>query len=186
MVGIKEENKRKTIIAVKDITLIAILTTLLFVQEQALMFIPNVQLTVFLIVLYSKKLGFIRTSLIVLVHTILDNLVMGSFNLLYTPAMLIGWMIIPCVICTVGKKINSNIWLALLGVIFSFTYCWCFIYPSVILLEVDPLAYFTEDILFEVIMALSSFLMILILYNPLSNAFDKMSRRYYPEKDQNK
>ena len=76
--------KDKWYLATKDITLIALLTTLLFVQEQALVFIPNVQLTVFLIVFYSKKLGFLRTSLIVAIHVVLDNLVMGSFNLIYT------------------------------------------------------------------------------------------------------
>ena len=33
---------------VKDITIIAILAAILFVQEQALSFLPNIQLTVFL------------------------------------------------------------------------------------------------------------------------------------------
>ena len=42
---------------VKDITLIAVLTSILFVQKQLLSFLPNIQLTFFFLVLFSKKLN---------------------------------------------------------------------------------------------------------------------------------
>ena len=42
------------------------------------------------------------------------------------------------------------------------------------ILEIDPLAYFVSDIPFELILAGSSFLSILLLYDPLSNVFDKL------------
>ena len=74
----------------KDLTLIALLATIIFVQEQMLAFLPNIQLTVFLLVLYSKKIGFIRTSIICLIHVVLDNMVMGSFNVFYMPFMFVG------------------------------------------------------------------------------------------------
>ena len=93
--------------SVRDIALIAILSTILFVQEQVLTFLPNIRLTVFLLVLYSKKLGFIRTTIIVIIHVLLDNLFMGSMNLVYTPAMFVGWMLIPIIICTLFKKTES-------------------------------------------------------------------------------
>ena len=44
-----------------DICLIPILTILLVVQKEVLAFIPNVQLVIFLVLLYSKKLGSKRT-----------------------------------------------------------------------------------------------------------------------------
>ena len=44
-------DKTKIILTTKDIALIAVLTGVLFVQEQLLSFIPNVQLTVFLLVI---------------------------------------------------------------------------------------------------------------------------------------
>ena len=47
----------------KDITIIAVMTTILFVQEQLLASLPGIQLTVFLITLFSKKLGFAKTSI---------------------------------------------------------------------------------------------------------------------------
>ena len=77
-------------ITVKDIALMAILTALLFVQEQLLSFIPNVQLTFLLIVLFSKKLGTIKTLIIITCHVLLDNLFMSSFNVLFVCFNLIG------------------------------------------------------------------------------------------------
>ena len=114
-------NKRITVF---DIALISLLSALLFIQEELLSFLPNIQFTVFLIVLFSKKLGLLRTTIIVIIHVILDNLYMSSFNIMYTPWMLIGWLIIPITLCTIFKKVNSNIILAFLGVFYSFIYCW--------------------------------------------------------------
>ena len=66
--------KKNIKLSVRDLTLIAVLTTVLFVSEQLLSFIPNVQLTVFLIVLYSKRVGFVKTSIVTIIHVLLDNL----------------------------------------------------------------------------------------------------------------
>ena len=59
--------------SVKRLVRIAIFAAIMFVQEFALSFIPNVQLTVFLLVLYSKVFGLKKTCIIILIHTILDN-----------------------------------------------------------------------------------------------------------------
>ena len=157
----------------KDITIIAVFSAILFVQELALSFIPNVQLTVFLLVLYSKVFGFKKTTIIILIHTILDNLVMGSLNLIYFPFMLIGWLIIPIVTTTILKKTNNIIVLAIFGVIFSLTYCWIFMIPNVLFYEINVLVYLSTDIVFEIVLAISSFLTILWLYYPCSKLIRK-------------
>lgn len=164
-------NKKK--LTIKDLALMAILTTLLFVQEQLLSFIPNVQLTVFLILLFSKKLGLVKTSIIVVIHTLLDNLYMGGINIYFTPAMLIGWLIIPLTLCTIFKKVNSNKTLALLGVLYSFTYCFIYIIPNSILFDFGIIEYLIVDIPFEIVLAITSFISIYFLYNPISRLFDK-------------
>ena len=43
---------------VKEIVILALLTTILIVQEQILAILPNIQLTFLLIFLYTKVLGF--------------------------------------------------------------------------------------------------------------------------------
>ncbi len=155
-----------------DFVLIAILSSVLFVQEQVLSFLPNFQLTVFLLVLFSKKLGMLRTIIIVIIHVILDNIVMGSMSLYYTPTMLVGWLIIPITLNTIFKKIDTNINLAFLGILYSLIYSWLYLIPSSILTNVSPIAYLLGDILFEVILAMSSFISILLLYNPCARVID--------------
>ena len=131
----------------KDITIIAVMTTILCVQEQLLASLPGIQLTVFLIILYSKKLGLAKSSIIIVLHVLLDNLYMSSFSLMYTPTMLIGWLIIPFSLCTIFKKVESPIILGLLGVLYSFVYCWLFIIPNYYLLNIGPIAYLLSDLL---------------------------------------
>ncbi len=157
---------------VKDICVIAVSTAIIFVLEQLLSFLPNIQLTVFLIVLFSKKLKFLKTTIIVIIHTILDNLVMGSFNIIFFPFMLLGWLIIPIMLSTIFRKINSSFNLALLGILFSFIYCFIMIIPNIFILKVEFIPYLIADIPFELLLALSSFLTILWLYKPCCKLFD--------------
>ena len=156
----------------KDITIIAVMTTILFVQEQLLASLPGIQLTVFLIVLFSKKLGLAKSSIIIVLHVLLDNFYMSSFSLMYTPTMLIGWLIIPLSLCTIFKKVESPILLALLGVLYSFIYCWIYIIPSYFLISISPTAYLISDIAFEITLAVISFVSILFLYKPCSKIFE--------------
>lgn len=163
-------------LTIKDITIVAVFAAILFTQEQVLTFLPNVQFTVFLIVLFSKKLGFIRTFFIVLIHVILDNLVMGSFNIMYFPFMFLGWMIIPITLCTIFKKCESPLILAILGIVFAFLYSWIYVIPNVLVLEVDPWVYLVNDFWWEIILAVSSFLSIMWLYDPCAKAIDKIMK----------
>lgn len=166
---------------IKDITVIAIFSSILFAQEQLLTFLPNVQLTVFLLVLYSKVFGFTRTSVIIIIHVLLDNLLMGSFNVMYVPFMLLGWWIIPLVTCTLLKKVDNSFILAGAGIIFALIYSWCFIIPNVLFLKVSWITYFYADILWEVILALSSFITILWLYKPCVKLLNKLKLSYIHE-----
>jgi len=162
----------KVIKSIKDITLIAVMTTILFVQEQLLTNLPGIQLTVFLIVLYSKKFGLVKSAIIIILHVLLDNLYMSSFSLMYTPTMLFGWLIVPLTLCTFLKRIESPILLAFLGVLYSFIYCWLYAIPNYLIMHIDPIAYIASDIIFEIIFATCSFLTILCLFNPCSKAID--------------
>ena len=156
----------KSKFSIYDLVIMSSLAAILFVQEQLLSSIPGVQLTIFLMVLYSRKLGFVKSSIIVILHVLLDNFYMSSFSLQYTPAMLIGWMLIPVLLHTVFKKVNKPIFLALLGVLFSFLYSWCYILPNYLLHGIDPISYLLSDIIFEIILAAISFITILLLYKP--------------------
>ena len=155
----------------KDVTVIAFLAVILFVQEEVLTFLPNVQLTVFLLVLYAKTLGLKKTTLIILIHVLLDNLVLSSFNVVYTPFMFLGWELIPLLLATVFRKVESAFGLACLGILFALLYSWVYIIPSVLVYHMNLYAYLAADLVFEGILAASSFLSILWLYEPCRKVF---------------
>lgn len=161
-------------ITTKDITIIAVLSSFLFIQELVLSYLPNIQLTMLLIVLFSKKLGCIKTILITCVYVILDNIFGGAFNLLFVVFMFIGWSITPILLNTVFKKVNNNILLAVIGVLCSFLYSWILIIPGCITFNTDFISYLKMDITWEVVMATSSFLTILFIYKPLDIAWNKI------------
>lgn len=154
------------------IVLISILTGILFVQEQILTPLPNIQLTIFLIVVYSVVFNFTESILMIIVHVVLDNILLGSLNLVTFPFMLIGYLIIPITIKTVFRKIRSPRALALLGILYSLIYSWIFIIPNIWLLKIPFLVYLIQDIPFEILLAASSFLTILWLYEPFKNIID--------------
>jgi len=160
----KDMQKKK--LSTKDIVLAGVFAAILLVQKELLAFIPNVSLTVFLIVLYSKSFGKKMTLFILLVYVLLDNIIMGNMGLIFVPFQYIGWALIPLLLCTVFKGVNDPLRLALLSALFSFLYCWVMVIPGVIVMHVSVGAYLAADITFELVLAASSFVSVLLLYRP--------------------
>lgn len=170
--------------SIKDIVLVAACISIIFVQEQILSFLPNIQLTVLLLVLFSKKLGFVKTSIIILIHTLLDCLITGSLNLYYFPFMVLGWLSIPLICCTFFKKTNSSLILGTVGIIGSLIFSWIFIIPNILVanstVNLSIITYYLiADLPFEAILACSSFLSIIWLYNHCSKVFDVVLNKFY-------
>ncbi len=166
--------------AIKDAALIAVLTSILFVQQLALSFMPNVQFTTLLLVLYAKVIGFKKTSLIVVIHVMAVNILspFGPVLPIQIPAMLIGWFLVPFLLTTIFRKFNSAWSLAIFGFFFGFVYCWMYIPASVFILDIPFLTYLYADIVFELIFAVSNFLTILWLYEPLKKLLIEQKSRY--------
>lgn len=171
----------KTQIKVKDAALIAVLTAVLFVQQLALSVLPNIQFTTLLIVLYTKVLGPKRTSLIITLHVLLSNFFspFGPVNPIYMPSMFIAWMLIPVLLSTVFKGLDKPYPLAIFGFFFGFVYGWLFIPVSVFMLGIPFKEYFLMDLPFELLMAISNFLTILWLYEPIKDFLIAQRDRYF-------
>ncbi|HAX03622.1 MAG: hypothetical protein A2Y45_09115 [Tenericutes bacterium GWC2_34_14] len=166
--------------AIKDVALIAICSAILFVQQLALSVLPNIQFSTLLVVLYAKVLGFRRTSLIITIHVITYNVLspFGSVIPTYLPFMYAAWMLIPIFLSTVFKKVDSAFGLAVIGFFFGFVYGWMFIPAAVFLTDAPFLAYLVMDIPFEIMMALSNFITIYWLFEPLKKVLSEQLARY--------
>ena len=154
---------------------------ILFTQQVALSFLPNIQFTTLLVVLYAKVLGFKRTSFIVVVHVLAISFLSpaGSINPIHIPAMLIGWLLIPILLSTVLKKLNGAFGLSLFGLVFGFVYGWIFIPFSVFLLDAPFMEYFLMDLPFEIVMAISNFITILWLYDVLKKVLIELLQTHH-------
>lgn len=165
--------------SIKQIALYSVLTSILFVSEQLLSFIPNVQLTFLLIVLYSKVLGLKPTIIIIVIHTLLDNLITGSFTPFVIIPMMIGYLLVPITLQTFFKNANTPLFLALFGVLMGIIFSFMFVIVNVWFLDVSLKTYVIADIPYTLILIASNFITILWLYKPLNNLLVNIIDKYF-------
>lgn len=148
----------------KKIVRIAIFACILFCQEQLLSFIPNVQFTQCLIAIFFISFGLTETLSIILVHVLLDNLIMGSLNLIYTPAMMLGWMTLPLLLYLL--KLKNRIPIAITVALHSIVYSLCFAAAQTFILQVPFIPYIVADLPFTIILIVNGFTTTFLLLEP--------------------
>lgn len=172
-------HRKNNDLSIKELAILSFMTVILFVQEELLSFIPNFQFTFLLIAVYIKVVGFRKTSVIVLVHVLLDNIFMGSVTPYVMIPMIIGYFIYMALIYLFR---NKNIYLlTFIGVIGSLIYCYLFLFANVIFFDVNPYAYWIMDLPFEGLLALATAITLFYLYEPLSN---KLNKLMYPSEEE--
>ena len=168
----------KGLLIIKEITLYSVLASILFVQEQLLAFLPNIQLTFFLIILYSKVLKLRGSILIVIVHVILDNLLNGSFTPIIVIPMLLGYIQIPLIIQTFFKNAKKPLILASYSVLATIIYSILFLITNWLILPINIVSYIIADIPFTLTLCICNFIVILVLYKPLYKILDSLLIKY--------
>ncbi|MBQ3252932.1 MAG: hypothetical protein IJA65_00110 [Acholeplasmatales bacterium] len=150
---------------IKKLAFLVSLTTILFVQEELLTFIPNIQLTFLLIIVYGSCIGIKDGTLIILVHVLLDNLFMSSFNLHTIIPMFIGYEL--TLVCGYVLRNKNEFIISLVGALCSFIYCILFLITNIIVFDINPLEYFIADLPFEIILMVCTIVTVLFLYKPI-------------------
>ncbi len=159
--------------------MLAMLTAILFVQETLLSSIPNIQISVLLIMVYAATLGVSKATLVMTVHVLLDNMLWGSLNPLTACPMWLGWFVLILIAFSLRR---APLPLIVVGsVVGSLIYCWCFAIFNVIFLNVNIIAYLVADIIFEVLMCACSVITVMFLYRPaeklIKNFHEKISEK---------
>lgn len=165
-------DKDKKPMKVKDICLMGLFTAVLFVQEQLLVFLPNIQLTFLLIVLYTKIFGVKKALMIVFVHVILDNMIMGSFTFITMIPMLVGYTVL--VFLTNLVKDKNLLLIVLFACIGSIIYSYMFVFMNKIVYDIDIITYLISDLPFEILLILSTILTITYLFRPLEKVLNNL------------
>lgn len=161
-------------LVIRRVAVIAIFSALLFIQEELLSFIPNVSFTPLLIAVFFFSFGLRDTLIIVTIHVLLDNIVMGSISFIYTPAMFVGWYSLVLILFLFRNVTNKWLLSVIVG-LHGFIYCGCFLFVSVIFYKIPFTAYLISDIPFTLILVLSSFVTTLFLLEPLVRIMKKLT-----------
>lgn len=157
--------KANSKLTVKKLCILSAMCVVLFVQEEVLSVLPNIQLTFLLIALYTAVFGLKYSFMIIFVHVMLDNMVMGSLNPIVMIPMMLGYFIYAILIYLVKNK--KLVYIVLMGVLGSLIYCYMFLVANSLFLDIDIRLYFIADVPFEILLVLSTILTITYLYRPL-------------------
>lgn len=164
--------------SIRKITLIALSVCILLIQEYAMMWLPNVQLSCLLIFIYSRNFQFKDMLVLLFCYVLIDNLLYGGLNPLFTVSMFIAWLLLVIYLRLTSKQEQSELKLAITGCIFGFIYGWIFALANIIVLDLrDVWGYFLADLPFEIIFAVTSFVTIYWLYKPLNQSFQKFMHK---------
>lgn len=174
---IKKRNTKK--ITVRDMTLMVCLTAILFVQEEMLAFIPNIQFTFLLMLLYGSVLGPKRASIIMVIHVMLDNLFMSSFGVFTIVPMLIGYEITILFGYIFGKR--NEYLLSVFAGLSAIIYSLLFIPINIYVYDVKPIVYIISDIPFTAIMAICNIFCVIYLYKPLYKVLNEQYNKEIEE-----
>lgn len=166
----------KSRIKTSELALLAMLTAILFVQETLLSSLPNIQLSVVLIMVYAATLGIPKATLVMTLHVLLDNMIWGSLNPLTACPMWLGWFIL-ILIGFALKKAPLPI-IVTGSVIGSLIYCWCFALFNYLFMDINIVAYITADILFEILICCSSVVTVMFLYRPAERLINKYYEKH--------
>jgi hypothetical protein len=166
---------------IRQITLAAMLVSILYGQELILSSIPNVQLTVVLIMVYAAALPLSMSIPIVTSYVFLDNLLFGSFSLLYTPGMFLAWITLTLVSKALANK--KFVWTLVFATIFGVIYGWFYIPGKFIEQGIFNLkAYLIADLIpFGIILTINNFVTVFLMYRYLRKLLASL---YQPESNQ--
>ena len=159
---------------IKEITLLSMMSAIIFVAQVALRFIPNVELVSLLIILYTlvfKK----KTLYIIYVFVILEGLLYGFglwwFSYLYV------WTILFIIVMIFRKSSNVFLWTIISGIyglsfgaFFTIPYFFMGGFPS-------AFAYWVNGIPFDIIHCISNIIVTLILFKPLYSLINLINNR---------
>ena len=147
-----------------ELAMLAMLAAVLFAQETLLSSLPNIQLTVLLIMVYAATLGIGKATLVMTVHVLLDNILWGSLSPLTALPMWLGWFLVILIAFALKR---APLPLIVIGsAVGSLLYCWCFAIFKALFMDINVVAYLAADIIFEVLMCACSVITVMFLYRP--------------------
>lgn len=155
----------------------ALLAALTIAAKELLAFLPNVELVSFLLIIYAlylKQSGAILVSvLFCFVQILLYGF--GIWSIMY----FIVWPLLVCVVVLFKKYLNTYQRCALFSGIFGLIFGFLFSIPYFIISIKTGWIYFLKGIPFDLIHAVANYLIMVVLFDPISKVFETYTNRLY-------
>lgn len=162
----------------RDIALIGLLSASITAGKLALSFIPNVEIVTLLFILYTIIFGYKKSIFISIVFTTTEILIYGVSTWIIVYYFI--WSLLIIITAILKNKFKSEYGYATLGAIFGYTFGMFFaIFESLFYGASYGWVYWLRGIPFDIIHGTSNFIIILVLFKPLSKILRKLERVYY-------
>jgi energy-coupling factor transport system substrate-specific component len=162
---------------VRDIVLIALLSASLTAGKLLLSFIPNVEIVTLLLLVFTSVFGFKRSLLISLIFVTTEILLYGFST--WVLGYYVVWPALVIVASLLGKVIKAEYGYAIVGGIFGLTFGLMFaVVESFFYGVAYGLAYWVKGIPFDLIHGASNFVVIILLFKPISKALSKQATHF--------
>lgn len=152
---------------------------IIVVQEMALSFLPNIQLTFVLMMVFASILSPVHLSMLVVGYVLLDNLLFGSFHYFTVLPMLLAWVIY--VFGARWIRYRSIHWKFLYAALFGLVYGWFYI-PFTYLAFYQGIphaiqALWIADLPFGMVLVVNNLFTVIALYQPLTTLIQSLIRQ---------
>ncbi|MDH8679676.1 hypothetical protein QE109_16075 [Fusibacter bizertensis] len=162
----------------KDITLIAILSASLTAGKFVLSAVPNVEIITFLFIIYTVIFGLKRSILTSVVFTTTEILIYGFGTWLLGYYIL--WPILILITHVLKRTINSEYGFAIVAAIFGFLFGLFFaLFESLFYGIGYAIPYWIRGIPFDIIHGVSNFIIVLVLYKPLTQTIQLAKKKMH-------
>lgn len=165
------------ILKIKDIVLIGMMSAILITVQVSLNFLPNIELTTLLIILFTLLFGK-KALFIIYIFTLVEGLIYG-FHIWWLNYLYI-WTILFIIVRLLRKNDTAFFWAVISG-IYGFSFGALCSIPYLFIGGIkSATAYWVSGIPFDLIHGIANFLLMLILFHPINYILKKISHR--PEK----
>lgn len=160
----------------KDLTLIAVLASILVISKEILAFLPNIELVTLLLAIYTKLLEVKKVYLICIVFCLVQMIIYGIG--LWTPMYFIVWPSFVWLNHHFDKVLKGEQQIAISNALFGFGFGFLFSIPYFIIDFQLGWAGFLRGIPFDLIHGIGNYLLVLLLYEPILKVLGKLIFQY--------
>jgi len=155
---------------------IAAMTAILITCKEAISSLPNVELVTLLVCLFRVHFG-VDTLFVIYIFAVVEGLIYGFHPLWWIPYLYV-WTILWAVSHLLKKEDSPLAWAAMMGIYGLLFGALCTLPYFAVGDGAGGLAYFLSGLSFDLIHCVANFCVGLVLWKPLNNALDHVSKGY--------